>query len=806
MENKEYKSTQSKGPRGGFGHGPKGGGEKAKDLTGTWKKLFGYCNRYIAAIIIALVCAAVGTVLTLMGPDKLSDMTEEITAGISPDMDVVKEISDEISSNVSSNMETVMSSIVSNISDQSAISENTPKIMSSDSISDADKEAFQQTMMNISTSSDEEAGMAMFMSLPDSVLDVLFNEIEVNGAVVSGSEQMAALEIFNDMDNMDKEDEAAVQNVMNSLPESIKTAMYSDIEVEGTVISAADQMELVNTFSGLDLESDDKSAALEAIDDLPDSIYSLIEPSINMDNVISIAAVLITMYAFGWLFQTIQGLTMASVTQHVSKRMRSDISKKINRLPMWFYNKTSTGDVLSRVTNDVDMIGQSLNQSLGNLIHSIILFAGSFIMMIITNGWMTLAAVAASLIGFILMFAIMGRSQKYFARQQACLGNLNGHIEEIYTGHTVVKAYNGEENSGKQFDAMNMKLRESGFKAMCLSGFMQPIMGFIGNLGYVAVCVVGGALAMNGKIGFGVIVAFMMYVRYFTQPLSQIAQAMQSLQSAAAAGERVFEFLEAEEMEDESNKTAKLTQVKGTVEFDHVKFGYEDSDEIIIHDFSAVAKPGQKIAIVGPTGAGKTTMVNLLMRFHEIQGGTIRIDGVSTKDMTREDVHNQFCMVLQDTWLFEGTVRENLVYCAENISDEKIIKACKAVGLDHFIRTLPNGYDTVLNDQTNLSQGQKQQLTIARAMIADKPMLILDEATSSVDTRTEQQIQSAMDKLMENRTSFVIAHRLSTIKNSDLILVMKNGDIIESGTHDELLAKKGFYADLYNSQFEQQVS
>ena len=471
-------------------------------------------------------------------------------------------------------------------------------------------------------------------------------------------------------------------------------------------------------------------------------------------------------------------------------------------MPMWYYNRTTTGDVLSRVTNDVDTIGQSLNQSIGNLITSVILFFGSLIMMLVTDGWMTLTAVLSSILGFVLMFAIMGRSQKYFSRQQKHLGELNGHIEEIYAGHTVVKAYNGEEAAQKTFDNMNAKLCESGFKAQSLAGAMMPIMGFIGNLGYVAVCVVGGAMALDGKIGFGVIVAFMMYVRYFTQPLSQIAQSVQSLQSAAAAGERVFEFLEAEEMEDESGKIRSLDKVRGEVEFKHVKFGYEDSDNIIIHDFSAVAKPGQKIAIVGPTGAGKTTMVNLLMCFHEIQGGEICIDGTPTNKMTREAVHSQFCMVLQDTWLFEGTVRENLVYNSENVSDEKIKEACEAVGLHHFIRTLPKGYDTILNDQINLSQGQKQQLTIARAMIADKPMLILDEATSSVDTRTEQQIQSAMDKLMENRTSFVIAHRLSTIKNSDLILVLKDGDIIESGNHDELIEKDGFYAELYNSQFE----
>lgn len=482
--------------------------------------------------------------------------------------------------------------------------------------------------------------------------------------------------------------------------------------------------------------------------------------------------------------------------------MRSDISKKINRLPMWYYNRTTTGDVLSRVTNDVDTIGQSLNQSVGTLVSAVTLLVGSLIMMLKTNLIMTVAAVVATLIGFGMMMVIMGKSQKYFSRQQKHLGEINGHVEEIYAGHTVVKAYNGEAAAKQTFDEMNNNLRDSGFKAQCLSGLMMPLMSFIGNFGYVAVCVVGALLTMNGSISFGVIVAFMLYVRYFTQPLTQIAQAAQSMQSAAAAGERVFEFLEAEEMADESSKTARLDKAQGSVEFSHVHFGYEDSDKTVINDFSAKAKRGQKIAIVGPTGAGKTTMVNLLMRFHEIQGGDIKIDGTPISELRREDVHSQFCMVLQDTWLFEGTVRENLVYCTENVSAEKIEAACKAVGLHHFIRTLPHGYDTVLNDQVNLSAGQKQQLTIVRAMIADRPMLILDEATSSVDTRTELQIQKAMDELMKGRTSFIIAHRLSTIKNADLILVMKDGDIIESGTHEELLLKGGFYAELYNSQFE----
>ena len=541
----------------------------------------------------------------------------------------------------------------------------------------------------------------------------------------------------------------------------------------------------------------------DKLSDLTKVITEGIATGIDMERVKFIGLTLVAFYVGSAILSFGQQFIMATVTQNVTKQLRSDISGKINRLPMAYYNKTSTGDVLSRVTNDVDMISQSMNQSIGNLVSAVALFFGSLIMMFKTNVIMTLTAVIATMIGFGLMSLITSHSQKYFSRQQANLGALNGHIEEIYSGHTVVKAYNGEKNAKKVFDELNNNLRDSAFKAQSLSGLMQPLMAFIGNFGYVAVCVMGAVLTMKGYIGFEIIVAFMMYIRLFTQPLAQIAQATQSLQSAAAAGERVFAFLGAEDMSDESDKTEKLGKAEGYVDFEHVKFGYEDTDKIIIHDFSAKAKPGQKIAIVGPTGAGKTTLVNLLMRFHEIQSGDIKIDGISTRDMKREEVRSQFCMVLQDTWLFEGTVRENLVYNTENVSEEKIEAACKAVGLDHFIRTLPHGYDTILNDQVSLSQGQKQQLTIARAMIADKPMLILDEATSSVDTRTELQIQKAMDALMQNRTSFVIAHRLSTIKNADLILVLKDGDIIESGNHEELLAKGGFYADLYNSQFDQ---
>nr|WP_302628768.1 ABC transporter ATP-binding protein [uncultured Eubacterium sp.] len=542
----------------------------------------------------------------------------------------------------------------------------------------------------------------------------------------------------------------------------------------------------------------------DKISEITDTIIKGIMPNakMDMDKIKSTAMILAVLYGVGAILSATQGFIMSTVTQCVSRKLRNDISVKINKLPMNYYHHNSTGDVLSRVTNDVDMIATSLNMSIGTMVSAVTLFVGSLIMMIKTDVVMTIAGVLSTLLGFVLMMVIMKHSQKYFTKQQMNLGAINGHIEEIYSGHTVVKAYNGEDKAKKQFDELNEALSNSGFKAQAMSGLMMPLMTFIGNFGYVTVCVVGAALAMNGNISFGVIVSFMMYIRYFTQPLSQLAQAFQQLQSAGAASSRVFEFLGEEEMQDESNKKAIITNTKGDVEFSHVRFGYEP-DKIIINDFSAKAKAGQKIAIVGPTGAGKTTLVNLLMRFYEINSGEIKIDGVSTADIKREDVHSKFCMVLQDTWLFEGSIRENLIYCSENKSEKKMREACKAVGLDHFIRTLQNGYDTILNDQINLSQGQKQQLTIARAMIADKPILILDEATSSIDTRTEQKIQKAMDELMKNRTSFVIAHRLSTIKNADLILVLKDGDIIESGNHQELMSKNGFYADLYNSQFEQ---
>ena len=541
----------------------------------------------------------------------------------------------------------------------------------------------------------------------------------------------------------------------------------------------------------------------EQLKKLTNVITEGILTGIDLNAVSDIGALLVCFYAASMLLSSVQSWTLTTVTQRVARKMRADISAKINRLPMAYFNRTSTGDILSRVTNDVDTIGQSLKNSFGALVSSVVQMLGALVMMLLNDAAMTGTAIGATVLGFGLMFFIMSRSQKYFLRQQRSLGSLNGHIEEIYSGHTVVKAYNGERAAREEFNKRNESLRVNGFKAQCLSGLMPPLMGFIGNLGYVAVCVVGATLVIRGRIEFGVIVAFMMYIRLFTQPLNQIAQAMQSMQSAAAAGERVFEFLEAEELSDEHDVPRRLEHPQGRVEFDHVRFGYEDSDRNVIKDFSAVAQPGQKVAIVGPTGAGKTTMVNLLMRFHELKGGEIRIDGVPTSQMSRAEIHDLFCMVLQDTWLFEGTLRENLMYNTTGKTDEDMRRACKAVGLDHFVRTQPKGYDTVLNDRVSLSQGEKQQLTIARAMIADKPMLILDEATSSVDTRTELKIQRAMDELMRTRTSFVIAHRLSTIKDADLILVMRDGDIVESGTHEALLRQGGFYAELYNSQFEQ---
>ena len=567
-------------------------------------------------------------------------------------------------------------------------------------------------------------------------------------------------------------------------------------------ISVEDKQKAMDIMGSMDKDSKTEEL-LGSIDKLPDSIQKEIEPVMDMESIKKITLLLAIIYIISSLFSYIEQILMANVSNAYSKMLRGNITTKINKLPLKYFDTHETGDILSRITNDVDTIAQNMNQSLATLVTSVTLFIGSAIMMFVTNAIMAITGIFASIIGFLFMFGILAKSQKYFVQRQERLGTLNGYIEEIYSGHNVVVTYNGVEETNEEFDRLNRELFTCSRKSQFLSGIMQPLMGFVGNLGYVAVCVVGALLTMNGSISFGVIVAFMIYVRMFTNPLSQIAQSFTSLQSTAAAGERVFEFLEEHEMSNEENITKHLakSKVKGEIEFRNVKFGYVPG-KTIIKNFSAKAKPGQKIAIVGPTGAGKTTMVNLLMKFYEINSGDILIDGVSTKNLTRENIHDLFIMVLQDTWVFDGSIGDNIKFNKEDVSEKEIWEACKTVGIAHFIKTLPGGLDATVSDNDTISSGQKQLITIARGMIEDAPFLILDEATSNVDTRTEELVQKAMDKLTEGRTSFIIAHRLSTIKNADLILVMKDGNIVETGNHEELMKQNGFYASLYNSQFE----
>ena len=589
---------------------------------------------------------------------------------------------------------------------------------------------------------------------------------------------------------------------LSKLSDNTLKMIFKEFTVKNQKITTSDQIEFLEVASTVKDTSDVK-ALYKKIDEMPKDIKKVVVPIMDMTKIKKISLFLACLYIVSALLSFIESIIMTSVSNNFARKLRGRISVKINKLPLKYFDKNQTGDILSRVTNDVDTIAQSMNQSLSSLVSAITLLLGTILMMFITNWIMALTAISASLIGFAIIFVVLSKSQKYFAARQKELGKLNSHIEEVYSGLLVVKAYNGKKESDTKFDEYNEKVYDANRKSQFLSGLMQPIMSFIGNFGYVAVCIVGALLVLHDSITFGVIIAFITYVRLFTSPLMQIAQAFTSLQSTAAASERVFEFLDEEEMSLETNKTKMLdkAKVKGNITFDHVSFGY-DKDRTIIKDFTASVKDGQKIAIVGPTGAGKTTMVNLLMKFYEINKGDILIDNVSINDLTRENVHSLFTMVLQDTWLFNGTVKENIVYNRENISDEMVKEVCDTVGLTHFIKTLPNGFDSVIGENDSVSAGQRQLLTIARGMIEDSPFLILDEATSNVDTRTEELVQKAMDKLTEGRTSFIIAHRLSTIKNADLILVMKDGNIIETGNHDELMKKNGFYADLYNSQFE----
>ncbi len=626
-------------------------------------------------------------------------------------------------------------------------------------------------------------------------LPKVFTEVKL-----TESELVTVRETLSKMQTVTSKEESI--KLMFSLPDKVLAYLIDDIKIDNTKITAEDQIIALRLFSQMgDKKGTEKSLAL--LDKMPKSIYKLVAPKIDMDAIKKLAIFMATIYLISTLFSYIQSYSLTTVSNKFANKLRDKISKKINKLPLKYFDTHETGDVLSRLTNDVDTVAQNLNNSLSTIVTSVTLFAGSILMMFITNWIMAITAILSSIVGFSLMFIILNKSQRYFNERQIELGNMNGYIEEMYSGLNVVKAYNGTEEAFDKFQELNNKLYNANRKSQFLSGLMHPIMAFVGNFGYVMVCIVGALLTMNNVISFGVIVAFMIYVRLFTNPLSQIAQAMSSLQSTAAASERVFEFLDEKEMNNQSEikRHLKRSKVKGEIEFKNVKFGYNPG-RTIIKNFSVKVKPGQKIAIVGPTGAGKTTMVNLLMKFYDINDGQILIDGIPTSELTRENIHDLFIMVLQDTWLFDGTIRENIRFNKEDVSDREIWEALRVVGVDHFVKTLPGDLNYVLGDNDTVSQGQKQLLTIARGMIEDAPFLILDEATSNVDTRTEELVQKAMDKLTEGRTSFIIAHRLSTIKNADLILVMKDGNIIEQGNHEELMSQNGFYKDLYNSQFE----
>ena len=766
------------------GHGPMRINEKPENFALSIKKLMKSLSSFKILIFVAVILAALSSILSLVAPNKLSDLTDEISRGITINTTNMKELENDLTSNVSE-----IGSILG-----INLDENTIYRVNTSNISNDDKYLFNDTIKKISD--DRDNAIMYFGKLPSSVLDIIVSDSTYNDIYISKEDKINAILAFHDID-VNNKNYAGI----NKLPDSIKRALFPSTNIDGVEISTDDKIDFIVKMADSDTSS--VNEMYKVMENVPSSIQKVIGPKMNMDKIKDIAILLACLYIISAIFSYIEGLSMIKVANGYAKRLRTSISEKINRLPLKFFDHNLSGDILSRVTNDVDTIAQSLNNSLSTLVSASTLFIGSIIMMFVTNYIMAITAIVSSLIGFVLMFIILGKSQKYFTRRQTELGNLNGYIEEIYSGLNVVKTCNAKEETTLEFDKLNDKLYDCNRKSQFLSGLMQPIMSFIGNFSYVAVCVVGALLVSKDMISFGTIVAFIMYVRLFTNPLSQIAQAMTSLQTTAAASERIFGLLEDEEMSSEDNITKKLdkNKVKGNIEFKNVKFGYDD-DKVIINDFTAKVKAGQKVAIVGPTGAGKTTMVNLLMKFYDINDGDILIDGTSIRDIKRSNVHDLFTMVLQDTWLFNGTVKENIIYNQKHVSDKKVEEVCKIVGVDHFIKTLPDGYDSVISDNDSVSSGQRQLLTIARGMISDSPFLILDEATSNVDTRTEELVQKAMDKLMENRTSFIIAHRLSTIKNADLILVMKDGNIIEQGNHNTLMKKNGFYANLYNSQFE----
>lgn len=742
---------------------------KAKDFKGAIKRLLKELSGFKKLVIISLVLAALGAILTIVTPDILSDLTDEISEGLVLNKDNFEELTKEVTGSLNEES-------ISKVIDFSE--KNIGKVMMSSNIPKEDLMKFQETMTKLNSETSENSFKAI-SEIPDSILDILVNN--------------------------DEDAKVFIKSLNGNLviPEGVASKLFSDIEIDGHVIDATDQGKFLEIASNI---NEDVSATeiYGLVDNMPSSVKVVVEPYMNINKIKNIAILLICIYLISAIFEYFEAILMTDVSNNFARKLRGNISSKINKLPLKYFDKHVIGDILSRVTNDVDTIAQSMNQSLSTLVSAITLFVGTIIMMFVTNSVMAITAILASLFGFVFMSLVLSKSQKYFVAKQNELGALNGHIEEVYSGLNVVKTYNGEKISNEKFDELNDKLYKANWKSEFLSGLMMPMMSFIGNFGYVAVCVVGALLALNGHISFGVIVAFIVYVRLFVSPLSQIAQAMTSLQSTAAASERVFEFLDEKEMADESNikTTLDKEKVKGNIEFKNVEFKYDGNDKPTIKNFSAKAKAGEKVAIVGPTGAGKTTMVNLLMKFYDINNGEILIDGVSTKDLTRRNIHDLFTMVLQDTWVFNGSIKDNIIYNTPDVSMEMVEAVCKTVGLDHFIKTLPNGYDTILSDNDSVSAGQRQLLTIARGMIQNAPFLILDEATSNVDTRTEELVQKAMDKLTEGKTSFIIAHRLSTIKNADLILVMNEGNIIEQGKHEELMKQNGFYAELYNSQFK----
>ena len=742
---------------------------KAKDFKGAIKRLLQELSGFKKLIIISLVLAALGAILTIVTPNILSDLTDEISKGLVLNKDNFEKLTKEVTSSLNDES-------ISKVIDFSE--KNIGKVMISSNIPKNDLMKFQEIMAKVNDETNNKSFKAI-SEIPDNILDILVNN-DVGAKIFIKS--------------------------LNSnlvIPESVASKIFRDIEIDGHVIDATDQGKFLEIASNI---NEDVSATeiYGLVDNMPSSVKLVVEPYMNIDKIKNIAILLICIYLISAIFEYFEAILMTDVSNNFARKLRGNISSKINKLPLKYFDKHVIGDILSRVTNDVDTIAQSMNQSLSTLVSAITLFVGTIIMMFVTNSVMAITAILASLFGFVFMSLVLSKSQKYFVAKQNELGALNGHIEEVYSGLNVVKTYNGEKISNEKFDELNDKLYKANWKSGFLSGLMMPMMSFIGNFGYVAVCVVGALLALNGHISFGVIVAFIVYVRLFVSPLSQIAQAMTSLQSTAAASERVFEFLDEKEMADESNikTTLDKEKVKGNIEFKNVEFKYDGNDKPTIKNFSAKAKAGEKVAIVGPTGAGKTTMVNLLMKFYDINKGEILIDGVSTKDLTRGNIHDLFTMVLQDTWVFNGSIKDNIIYNTSDVSMEMVESVCKTVGLDHFIKTLPDGYNTILNDNDSVSAGQRQLLTIARGMIQNAPFLILDEATSNVDTRTEELVQKAMDKLTEGKTSFIIAHRLSTIKNADLILVMNEGNIIEQGNHEELMKQNGFYAELYNSQFK----